>query len=159
AEPSRVSISGEFPFEEVPVLVHRVARQVSDIGTDEHGVTTRGKLRGEADVELRVVGTGDGVDGRDVDRAVGAAKGGNTFEGEGIRTHRLVKGHSYAAERPKELIARRAVDNLRPLDDELGDILVAGAFAGCAVVVLVHRAAVGVQDVGPQDHRVVAQAV
>src|SRR5262249_13346258 len=66
-------VRGALAVDAVLVLVHRVARQVADVGADDELVVARRGLGGEGHVELRVVGAGDGGHAADGD---GAARPG-----------------------------------------------------------------------------------
>src|SRR5262249_34514927 len=149
-----VLVAGDLARDKVAVLVHRVAEEVLNVRPDDHVVGAGGRDRVEEDVELGAVRAGDGDDVVDGDRAVGA--GETDLIGEkGGRVHRLVEGHAHVVHVEGQAAAGgRAGDDLRALESELGDVLVAGDLAGDAVVVLIHLVAGDVPNVRPDDHGV-----
>src|SRR5262249_3004156 len=88
-EGDRELVAGDFPGDEVAVLVHGVAERVVDVRPDHPGGLV-GEVGGELDVELRVgvVRRRDAESGgRETTRPVNH----NLVGGEGGRVHRLVE--------------------------------------------------------------------
>src|SRR5262249_9014625 len=141
-----------FARDEVAVLVHGVAEGVQDVRPDDQGkVLGGGGVRGEADVEVGVVGAGHRDDVVDRDGAAGAGEA-HLVGGKAGRVHRLVEGHPHATvDLVLDVAARGAEVDPGPLDVERDHVLVAGDLAGDQVAVLVHGVAERVEDVGPDD--------
>ena len=139
-------------------VVYAVAVRIPDRAADHHRVSTDGALCCEGNVELEIVRASHTTNARDRNRTSWACEPSDRRGGEGCRIDGCIEGDAHADDMACGVEQRSCASDLRAsyVEGEREGVILPVDRA--TVLILVHRVAVRVIDVGTDRHGITAHS-